>query len=378
MAQDEIFQYLMDQMFPYFYEKYGKVPSDVGCSGSFVANKVLTEDLFEIIAKTFYVLGCVLLLSWSNFLDEHYALMARSPKHYISLAIKACYIENHFNCDIHERFISVGSLVTVIGKYIYIRTNQAFYKLTPLILTVFFENVMKEDFEKQGSWKNLEKYLSKERFSDWYDSFKSSRYFIDHFDSFPEEIKIKLKELTLRRGSILASYEIVKTIGSESEIKDLTQKVISSAETSILYELRWPGLDEKQWISKKDEVSASNSSPCSSTVSMIESKLNPTSGKHIKDYRTHKKKSNVSFEHKPTSDSCAKDNRTCIRKSNNTSFSTNHFNTKISLIEHNSKAEVINVNLSVDSILKESNFHLKHLERTIKSLISLLGSLDVT
>ncbi|GFR22354.1 uncharacterized protein TNCT_159471 [Trichonephila clavata] len=319
MAQDKIFQYLMDQMFPYFYVKYGEIPLDLERTDSFVANNVLTEDLFEVIAETLYVVGCVLLFSWSNFLNEHYALMALSPKHYISLVTEACYIENHFNCSIYERFISVCSLVTVMGKYTYTRTNQAFYKLTPLILTVFFENVMKKDFEKHGSWKNLEKYLTKVRSSDWYDNFKSSRNFIDHFDSFPEEMKTKVKELAVRRRSIRESDAIVKTIRNESEISDLIQKVLISTETSILYELCWLSFDEKPRISKKDEVSASNSSPCSSTICLQESE--------------------DAFKLNPISDSRLEDNRAYIKKTNNASFSTSHSKTKVSSIGHNAKAE---------------------------------------
>lgn len=342
----------MDQMFPYFYVKYCKISLDVESSDSFVMKGILTKDQFEIISKTFYVLGCILLFPWLKYLDEHSALMALSPKHYVSIVLKACFIENHLNCNIHESFISVCSLVTVIGKYIYTKTNRIFYRLTPLILTVFFENVMKKKFKRRGSWKRLEKYLARERFSDWYDSFESSMHLMDHFDVLPEEIRTKVKELTLRRKIVLASDMTIKGIEKEYQISHLTLKVISLVETSLLYELCWLSLDEEQCTSKPDDVSGLNSSRCSSTVCLKESK--------------------TTSELNQIPNNLAKDT-SYIRILNDSSFIKDHFNARTSPIGHSSVAKMT---ISLDNILKRSNFRLEHFESTIKSLISIFDSLD--
>ncbi|GFU13931.1 uncharacterized protein NPIL_594471 [Nephila pilipes] len=336
MAQDQIFRHLMSQMFPSYYVKYGKLLLNVECPDSFVEKGALTEDLFESIAKTFCVLECVVLESWSTYLKKERALMAFSPKFYILNVIKACLIEKNEICDKYERFVKVCSLVTAAGKIMYLSTKKPFYELTPSILTVLFENVLKEEFKMRGGWKLFGKYLEKKGFEDCFGSLEFSGN-IPSFDNSPDEIKNKIKRYIFHPPSTPDMK--VKIIGTPSELTDLVNKVISSVDRSLLTELRQPDLFERQLIPNRAEMSASNSP----------SHLNIA---YSNDSETTSEPSRVP---KPT----------------------NIINAKAQSTGHGSEDEKTRVNLSRDNIAEAFNFRLENFERTIKSIISIFDSFCV-
>ncbi|GFV12487.1 uncharacterized protein TNCV_1792661 [Trichonephila clavipes] len=236
MADDPIFRHLTNQLFPYYYVKYGKIPLIMECTDSFVEKGVLTKYLFGTIVKAIYVLENAVASSWAVYLNTNHELMTYSPKLYVNHVMKICRLEKELIHDVFERFISVCALVTAIGIFTYRNTWKNFYKLTPLILGVFFENVLKEDFEKQGGWECFEQYLLHQGYADWYDKLRISESVAD-VANLPEEFQIKTKQLVSRRQRIDSTDIILEEIGNRLRTAYLTREVFKSIDASILKEL---------------------------------------------------------------------------------------------------------------------------------------------
>ncbi|GFY54863.1 uncharacterized protein TNIN_297591 [Trichonephila inaurata madagascariensis] len=237
MADDPIFRHLTNQLFPYYYVKYGKIPLIMECTDSFVEKGVLTKYLFGTIVKAIYVLENAVASSWAVYLNTNHELMTHSPKLYVNHVMKICRLEKELIHDVYERLISVCALVTAIGIFTYRNTCENFYKLTPLILSVFFENVLKEDFEKQGGWECFEQYLLHQGYADWYDKLRISGSVVDDVANLPVEFQLKTKQLVSRRQRIDSTDIILEEIGNRLRTAYLTREVFKSIDASILNEL---------------------------------------------------------------------------------------------------------------------------------------------
>ncbi|GFT18839.1 uncharacterized protein NPIL_232901 [Nephila pilipes] len=258
MADDMIFRHLTNQLFPYYYVKYGKIPLNIECQDLFVERGALSRYLFEIIVKTIYVLENTVASPWTVYLNTNHELMIHSPKLYVNHVMRICRLEEQLVQDTHERFVSVCALVTAIGIIIYRITRKNFYKLTPLILTVFFENVLKEDFEKQGGWEHLQQYLLHQGYADWHDKLGISGSVVEDATNLPEEFRIKTKELISRRQRINSTDMILEEINNRLRTVYLTRVVMKSIDASLQEELSSYTLCVRQSISNPVKKPISN------------------------------------------------------------------------------------------------------------------------
>ncbi|GFT97740.1 hypothetical protein NPIL_96361 [Nephila pilipes] len=87
--------------------------------------------------------------------------------------MKICIIEERLTPMYYEKLVNVCSLITALGIHIYNTKQKKYYKLTPHILTVFFENKLIHGFKTRGGWNRLEKYLASQDYlqfsGDWTD-----------------------------------------------------------------------------------------------------------------------------------------------------------------------------------------------------------------
>ncbi|GFR22362.1 uncharacterized protein TNCT_159501 [Trichonephila clavata] len=239
MANDALFQHFLRHMFPYFYVKYQK-PTEGFFDTSvepFVAKGLLTENLFDVMGKAMFGVQNVLVTSWCQRLEKDMEQMTSSAEKYISQTIMFCYALKSVISDIYERFITVCALVTLIGTYTCYRTRKKFYQLTPRILTVFFEDALKEDFKKRGGWKRLERYLLSQDYLEYYENFCISR----NCNEMDKQIALKQELLRFfkRRNFLYSSFFDFVQMGDQ-DTKILTNKVLSFIETSLLTELALP------------------------------------------------------------------------------------------------------------------------------------------
>lgn len=277
MAEDEIFQHFVDQLLPYYYDIEVVFPNRT-CPASFVAKGVLTENLFSAIFKTFYVLDKIMYKYWLLYLNENIKEAISSKTHYVLYVIRPCYVETLVNCDIYETFISVCALIISIGTNTYIDTGKNFCDLTPIIMTIFFENVLKEDFNKRGGWNCLERYLLQQDYVEYYETI--SDFFIeDPKKEIPQEFDEAITEICLRRVSLYSSDIIKNSIEYDQFIDVLAGKVISSAVTSFSSKLLEYPLVEGQ------SASISNGTSFSYTSSKL-SKVDSTTSEADSDGTT--------------------------------------------------------------------------------------------
>ncbi|GFR01140.1 hypothetical protein TNCT_457651 [Trichonephila clavata] len=233
MAKDFLFQHLLHHLFPYYYVEYLYIDVDVECIEAFVPKFVLTQNLFDIIAKAMYGLEDFFISIWLKDLKYHYEESIKDAETYILHVMIFCMDKKLIIDDAYEIFVNVCALVTAIGIRTFHTTSKRFYKLTPLILTVFFEKVLKEDFKKRGGWKRLEKYLMCQGYLEYYETYKAA---LKHA-AFTELDK-KTMEFSLRRRHVFSPFPNVEMETGNRFIISLTAEVISSADASLLTELR--------------------------------------------------------------------------------------------------------------------------------------------
>ncbi|GFR22351.1 hypothetical protein TNCT_159462 [Trichonephila clavata] len=131
-----------------------------------------------------------------------------------------------------------------------------------MILSVFFKNVLKEDFEKHGSWECFEQYLLHQGYADWYDKLRIPGSVVDDVANLPEEFKMKTKQLISRRQRIDSTDIILEEIGNRLRTAYLTREVFKSTDDSLLKGLDLSTPSKKQ--SSQDEGSISSS--CASRI----------------------------------------------------------------------------------------------------------------
>ncbi|GFQ89810.1 hypothetical protein TNCT_22821 [Trichonephila clavata] len=73
--------------------------------------------------------------------------------------LSLCYKQNDGAIDIYDRFLNVFALVNYVTNMSFTATGAHFYELSSRTLTVFYEMELRQDFEKCGGWKFLQKYI---------------------------------------------------------------------------------------------------------------------------------------------------------------------------------------------------------------------------
>ncbi|GFW86826.1 uncharacterized protein TNCV_2809811 [Trichonephila clavipes] len=229
MANDALFQHLMHHLFPYYYAKYHNIPG-FECVETFVPKGALTKNLFDIIAKAMHLFEDFIIWSWIESL-EYNSEKIKSFETYILYVMMFCIEKKTLIKDIYERFINVCSLVTVIGLHNLFTTGKTFYKLTPRILTVFFEKALKEDFKKRGGWKRLEKYIMRQYYLEYHEMLCGVPIPREEFDEIADEF-------TFHRRHVYSRFLPLEKETENQFASDLTVEVISSIEASLATELR--------------------------------------------------------------------------------------------------------------------------------------------
>ncbi|GFY78109.1 hypothetical protein TNIN_339901 [Trichonephila inaurata madagascariensis] len=248
MANDALFQHLTSHLFPYYYAKYHKILG-FECVETFVPMGALTNNLFDIIAKAMHLFEAFIIWSWMESLEYN----SEKIKHfetYILYVMMFCIQKKTLIKDIYERFINVCSLVTVIGLHNLYTTGKKFYKLTPQILTVFFEKALKEDFKKRGGWKRLEKYIMSQDYLEYFELLCGAPIPREEYDE-------KANEFTSRRSHVHSPFLPLQKESENQLASYLTMKVISCLDASLVTELRSSTQDVRPSTSNFQEPNSS-------------------------------------------------------------------------------------------------------------------------
>ncbi|GFT84779.1 hypothetical protein NPIL_224901 [Nephila pilipes] len=227
MSDAELFQHLMDHLLSFYFRKIGLIPE---CDHRpFVEKGALTQSLLEMIAKAMFVLGESLARAWETFTGALMNLVVPTPEKYVWHIITVCLVEERLTPLFYEKFVHVCALATTLGVVVYLATQKEFYKLTPRILTVFFENILIHGFKTHGGWNKLEKDLASQDYvhisGDWADYIGHgvedlTRQVISALDaSSIRELKAptkKLKRSTSMRKKATKSLSEIGAVGGRS------------------------------------------------------------------------------------------------------------------------------------------------------------------
>ncbi|GFY50906.1 uncharacterized protein TNIN_161321 [Trichonephila inaurata madagascariensis] len=180
--------------------------------------------------------------------------MLESPNSYVGGIMLLCCTENIAAVDIYDRFLNVFALVNYVTNMMFTTTGANFYELSSRVLTVFYEHVLRRDFDKRGGWKCLQKYIQDKKFVKYFHDCEKHNFVTDDF---PKKLKLKIKD-----SFSSLSPSISRIYGREDEIlsmaNDLAKKVTSHVKISPLNDSNSPKLNEEQSTSKETKISNSN------------------------------------------------------------------------------------------------------------------------
>ncbi|GFY49737.1 uncharacterized protein TNIN_106631 [Trichonephila inaurata madagascariensis] len=236
----------------------------------------LTKSLLEFLPKVFDVLEIGIKDCWSIYIDKNLKSIVASPELYVSHVMMMCWVEKNTTPDIYERFLIVLTLVKYMADLVYRTTAKKFYGLTSKILTVFFGNFLREDFNKRGGWKHLEKHILYKKYLEYYDECLLYDFV---FDDIPKDLKQRMQD-SYSPLQTLGSIFIRKNTINFNVIQDLIREVLRSVETSLLNELSSPTLNEEHSVSKEagraSSTEANMLDKCSVATSLLKELCSPT------------------------------------------------------------------------------------------------------
>ncbi|GFQ71839.1 uncharacterized protein TNCT_713881 [Trichonephila clavata] len=271
MANDPIFTFLIQELHSDSCVENLDSTSDIvkDCK----PKGLLTKRLLELLPKAFVVLEIVVKDCWSSYIDENLKTMVASPELYVSHIMMLCWIEKSTIPGIYDRFLIMFPLVKYVANRVYRSTAKKFYRLTSKILTVFFENVLREDFKKRGGWKRLEKHILNKKYLEYYDECLPYDFVIDDV---PEDLKQRMRDSYSPLQTLDAIF-IKKNTNNFNIMQDLIHEVLNSVETPLLNELSLPTLNEEHSVSKEAERSDSTEANVLKKGSAATSRLNELS-----------------------------------------------------------------------------------------------------
>ncbi|GFQ90852.1 uncharacterized protein TNCT_593111 [Trichonephila clavata] len=184
----------------------------------------LIESLLEIFPKVFAVIEISIKKNWEKCFDEGLKeVMLQSSKSYVETMLTLCCKEDEGTNDVYDRFLNVLAMVNYVTNMYFTAAGANFYELSSLTLTVHYENMLRQDFEKRGGWKCLNKYI------------QDRKQFFISLPSTPFNYEMESRFLRV--------------------VDCLTNEVMSSIK-SPLNDLNSPKLNEEQSISKEAERSS--------------------------------------------------------------------------------------------------------------------------
>ncbi|GFU44329.1 uncharacterized protein TNCV_3617771 [Trichonephila clavipes] len=243
MRRDPTFQNVLEVFFRCSYMESSDLHMVLG--KDITRKGHLTKNLFDLIADAFAVLEISIHGAWSLQLSNNRRAMMQSAEKYVCNIMCMCWLEKTVVTDIYDRTLSVIALVKYMSEAIYFISGKRFYKLNSRILTVFFENCLREDFKKRGGWKRLEKHILSRKFREYHDECAAYHFVIDDI---PDDLKRKI------RLAFASTSGLPKEVPGE-RINYLTVEVMWSVGTSLLNEINSPKWN-KESVSKKVEESS--------------------------------------------------------------------------------------------------------------------------
>ncbi|GFT55504.1 uncharacterized protein TNCV_1326711 [Trichonephila clavipes] len=252
MANDTIFGHLIKEVFSNPNVEMLNLNLDKNkCCKSEIA---LIKNLLDAFPKVFAVLEISIKRNWSYIDIYMKELLTQSPESYVGVMLTLCCKENEGAVDIYDRFLSVFALVNYVTNMIFTATDENLYELSSQILTVFYENVLRQDFYKRGGWKCLKKYIQDKKYVKCFHDCEKHKFVTDDF---PKNLKLKIRDsFSSQPPSIPRTYEM------EAEfvrmVDDLKSKAMSSVKISPLNGLNSPKLDNNLSVSKETEISNSS------------------------------------------------------------------------------------------------------------------------
>ncbi|GFS49874.1 uncharacterized protein NPIL_448221 [Nephila pilipes] len=208
----------------------------------------LTKTLLHVLPKAFAVVEVKIKELCKDYLDKKFKRMESSLEKYVEHSIGICLLVKAMFNGIYDIFLFVISVVICTAEITHVATGREFYKLTPLILNVFFERVLREDFDKRGGWKRLEKYIMNQKYDEYYEELVASKFVVSY------ELLGKIEAIFLADvRSNLFCKPPVRT--SDVKIECLIREVISSVETSQLNNLISQNSREESSVSTQLETS---------------------------------------------------------------------------------------------------------------------------
>ncbi|GFY57533.1 hypothetical protein TNIN_314831 [Trichonephila inaurata madagascariensis] len=253
MEEDQSFLFLMDKLFPFSYVKWCADPSNIDFEDCSPFEGFLTGDFLHLVMKAIWVRSNVLFPKgmWKFLSEVCDQLTSASLDTYIVHVVGLCQIVADITTDIHDRFISVFSLVTSIAA-LASRKCFDFYQLTPNILEVFYNMALKGEFYKQDGWKGLERFLQNIEYAKWYNKLRSITSTVKNV-SFSEEFLecTQLKNLTLENDPLSIILEKI----CDDAVLDITRIVISTVEPSLWKKLNGFDSEEKATSNSDDSES---------------------------------------------------------------------------------------------------------------------------
>ncbi|GFQ93933.1 hypothetical protein TNCT_594151 [Trichonephila clavata] len=261
MDQEQSFSSLMEKLFPFSYVKWCIHPSETDFNDSVPFRGILTQDFLHLIMKAIWVRSNVLFSNeMFKFLDEFCDLVSSSsPDTYIVHVVCLCQIVADITKDIHDRFISILSLVTSISALVS-RKYFDLYQLTPNILEVFYNAALKKEFYKQDGWNGLKRFLQNTEYAIWYKKLRSITSAVEN-ERFSKEFLecTQLKILILENNPL----DVIEEKLFDETVLDITRRVISTVKPSL-----WENLNA--FASKEKATSNSYESESESECSSFE------------------------------------------------------------------------------------------------------------
>ncbi|GFS47738.1 hypothetical protein TNIN_31851 [Trichonephila inaurata madagascariensis] len=341
---------------------------------------------------------------WFDFFHQHHERILSSPRKYVKYVIYACILVEGLTNNAYERFISVCSLATKAGIFAYQFFGKLFYKLTPHILRVFFDEILKKAFYKCGGWKLLNKHILRQKYLKFFDKYSGNKSFRNNRKN-QNKLARKVAQITK-----LPKYETSnikqETVEHERYSESLTRKVMSTVRPSLLAGLGNCKFQLKQRISSQAKTCITYPVFEVPVIPTEKSKVNlelvqksfGSSKKVIKnvekqseDSSCQKFPSNLAAKAKSSVSDLASDSSTLLdnelrvnvrlpQDKNVAADSKDYFKNKSSHLQVQARIkgrhENSNLSLSQSRSLNNVNIALRNLKSNIKDLVLIFNLLD--
>ncbi|GFT57621.1 uncharacterized protein NPIL_436421 [Nephila pilipes] len=235
MVMDPNFKHLMQELFegPYVEE----LDLNLRKKKNYEPKGLLTISLLHMFPKVVAVLEDELTLFCSRTSKRYLISTNSSTEFYVSYLFCTCLLFRKATICTYDLLLFVLSFVVCAVKLWYESAGRNFYKLTPYILAIFFELFLREDFEKRGGWKHLEKHILRKKYNEYYDQLEA------YGPAVLDELNGKIRDTFLSEQRVVSEKEIENI---KIEAYNVSHEVLRCVEAPLLHELNTVGLLNKE------------------------------------------------------------------------------------------------------------------------------------